>query len=58
MRLDDDVIARIDALREALSTEWHEITRSEVLRLLIEAGLDDYDKRVVPASRRCARTAG
>jgi hypothetical protein len=35
VRLDEETLARIDALTTKLSTEWHEATRSEAMRLLI-----------------------
>lgn len=40
VRLDDALLARIDALRTKLSTPWHEATRSDVLRALVKLGLD------------------
>lgn len=39
VRLDEETLARIDALAAKLSTEWHDATRSEALRLLIGEAL-------------------
>ncbi len=39
VRLDQDVIARIDAIAAARSTPRHEVTRADVLRDLIRRGL-------------------
>ena len=41
VRVDADVLARIDAIAAARSTEWRKVTRSEVLRELIGLGMDD-----------------
>jgi len=58
VRLDNETLARIDAIRALLDTEWRDATRSDVLRLLILKGLEhfekkhrgDLDKRRTPAS--------
>ena len=39
VRIDDDTLAKIDALIPAYSTPWHSAKRSDVLRALILAGL-------------------
>ena len=40
VRLDNATLVRVDALREVLSTEWREATRSDILRALILKGLE------------------
>jgi metal-responsive CopG/Arc/MetJ family transcriptional regulator len=40
VRLDETLLARVDALIPQLSEPWHAATRSEVLRKLILTGLD------------------
>jgi len=44
VRLDDETIARVDALIPLLSTPWRRARRSDVLRALILAGLDYHAK--------------
>ena len=39
VRVDDETLARIEALRQRMSTEWRRATTSDVLRLLIYTGL-------------------
>ena len=39
VRLEHEVIARIDALAGPLSTEWHKATRSDALRAVILRGI-------------------
>jgi len=39
VRLEPAVVARIDALRDELSTDWHTAKRSDVLRAVIARGL-------------------
>jgi hypothetical protein len=39
VRLSPELVARLDALIPRLSTEWHEATRSDVLRALLLKGL-------------------
>lgn len=39
IRIDDDMLARVDALVPKLKTPWHEATRTDVLRAAIEQGL-------------------
>jgi len=43
IRLDGEVVARVDAIAAARSTEWRRVTRSEVLRELVSVGLDDVE---------------
>ena len=40
VRLDEQTLARVDALIPNLSTPWRAAKRSDVLRALILAGLD------------------
>ncbi len=40
VRLDEETLARVDALIPTLSTPWHQAKRSDVLRALIHAGLE------------------
>lgn len=40
VRLDEETLARVDALIPTLSTSWHRAKRSDVLRALIHAGLE------------------
>jgi len=40
VRLDEQTLARVDALIPALSTPWRPARRSDVLRALIHAGLE------------------
>jgi hypothetical protein len=51
VRLDQDVIARVDAIAAARSTTWHRVTRAEVLRDLIDLGLPLSERRVRPRAR-------
>ena len=44
-RLDAEMLARIDAIAEARSTESRKVTRSEVLRELFSLGLPDVERR-------------
>ena len=52
VRLDQDVIARIDAIAAARSTPGHEVTRAEVLRELIESGLPVVTEAALADARR------
>jgi hypothetical protein len=45
VRLDNETLLRIDAIRTLLDTEWRDATRSDVLRLLILKGLDHFEKK-------------
>jgi hypothetical protein len=40
VRLDEQTLARVDALIPALSTPWRHAKRSDVLRALIHTGLE------------------
>jgi hypothetical protein len=40
VRLDEQTLARVDALIPGFSTPWHPAKRSDVLRALIHAGLE------------------
>jgi hypothetical protein len=44
------MLARVDAVAASRSTEWRKVTRSEVLRELIQEGLDDVE-RSAPRAR-------
>jgi len=44
VRLDNATLLRIDALKEVLSTPWHEATRSDILRALILTGLEHLER--------------
>ena len=50
VRLDEATIARIDALIPQLSTDWLQVTRSDVLRSLLLRALEEADSPS-PASR-------
>jgi predicted DNA-binding protein len=39
LRLEDDLLQKLDALIPRLSTPWHQATRSDVIRAAIEVGL-------------------
>lgn len=45
VRLDNETLLRIDAIRALLDTEWRDATRSDVLRLLILKGLEHFEKK-------------
>lgn len=45
VRLDNLTLERVDALKEVLSTPWHEATRSDILRALILTGLDQLEQQ-------------
>ena len=45
VRLDNETLTRIDAIRALLDTEWRDATRSDVLRLLILKGLEHFEKK-------------
>jgi len=45
VRLDNETLLRIDAIRSLLDTEWRDATRSDVLRLLILKGLEHFEKK-------------
>src|SRR4051794_19659674 len=54
VRLDGDTLSRIDALKDVLSTAWHEATRSDVLRAVILNGLGsmEVEHRVALSKRK------
>jgi hypothetical protein len=52
VRLDEETLARIDALRSKLSTEWHEATRSDALRLLLVDALARLESDPEALARR------
>lgn len=60
VRLDGATLARIDALKEVLSTAWHEATRSDVLRAVILTGLEnlEHEHRAALAKRKASSDAG
>ncbi|MEP7121477.1 MAG: hypothetical protein ABJE95_11225 [Byssovorax sp.] len=43
VRLDNPTLERVDALKDVLSTAWHEATRSDILRALILTGLEHLE---------------
>jgi len=57
VRLDEQTLARVDALIPVLSTAWRRAKRSDVLRALIHAGLAAEARGAPdwPARRRRAR---
>ena len=38
------MLERIEALRQCISTDWHDATTSEVMRAAIHAGLAEVEK--------------
>ena len=48
VRLDLPTLERLNGLREALTTEWHEATQSDVLRAVILTGLKQLEKEHAP----------
>jgi hypothetical protein len=55
VRLDDAVIARIDAFIPLLSELWRDASRSDVLREIIALGLDHFERDPQGALRELAR---
>jgi hypothetical protein len=45
VRLDDETLTRIDAIRPLLGSEWRDATRSDVLRLLLLDALAHVEKK-------------
>ena len=45
VRLDNVTLERVDALKDVLSTAWHEATRSDILRALILTGLEQLEQQ-------------
>jgi hypothetical protein len=56
VRLDEQTLARVDALIPDFSTPWHPAKRSDVLRALIHAGLE-VQERAATGGRGRARVA-
>ncbi len=48
VRLDPEILARVDALAPAFSTEWHAATRSDILRGLILDALGRFERAAEP----------
>jgi hypothetical protein len=46
VRLDAEMLARVDALAPSYSQPWRRATRSDLLRVVILAGLDAEETRV------------
>lgn len=46
IRLDEATMARIDALGDVFSTEWHVATRSDIFRALILLSLARYEREL------------
>lgn len=44
VRLDTATLSRIDALKDVLTTPWHEATRSDILRAVIITGLESMEQ--------------
>jgi hypothetical protein len=44
VRLDNATLTRIDALKDVLTTPWHEATRSDILRAVILTGLENLEQ--------------
>jgi hypothetical protein len=60
VRLDNETLLRIDAIRAQLDTKWRDATRSDVLRLLILKGLEHFEKKhgtALDKHRRAAPSA-
>ncbi len=45
VRLDQEVLVRIDAIAAARSTPWRKVTRAEVLREVIGVGLAAHQRK-------------
>ncbi len=54
VRLQPKIIAHIDALKRSFSTEYCEVSRSDVIRTLILRALEQYER---PKRRTSARKA-
>ncbi len=44
VRLDPEILARVDALAPRFSTEWHAATRSDILRALVLDALARFEQ--------------
>jgi hypothetical protein len=51
VRLDREVIARIDEIARARSSSWRKVTRSEVLREFACQGIDDAERGIPRRAR-------
>ena len=56
VRLQQPILDRVDALIPSLSTPWHAVNRSDVLRALIVEGLGVFEARhaAKPKGRRAS----
>jgi hypothetical protein len=52
VRIDEETLAQVDALIPSFSTPWHTAKRSDVLRALILAGLEQHAASLARAKRR------
>jgi hypothetical protein len=60
VRLDGSTLTRIDALKDILTTPWHEATRSDILRAVILTGLEGIEEEhrgTLAKQRRAAAPA-
>jgi hypothetical protein len=51
VRLDAEILSRVDALGPVYSQPWRKATRSDLLRLLVLAGLDVEEKKLARQKR-------
>ena len=61
VRLDAPTLERVDALKDVLSTPWHDATRSDILRALILTGLEHLEqehKAALGKARKAAAPEG
>jgi hypothetical protein len=64
IRLDETTLARVEAVVRQLSTEWHDATRSDVLRVLITASLTHLEndpealRKLLPPSGEAGEEPG
>ena len=58
VRLDNPTLERVDALKDVLSTAWHEATRSDILRALILTGLEHLEQEHRGALAKPKKGAG
>ena len=54
VELSDEELAFVDALAASTSTPEHEVTRSDVLRTLVESGLEHLERGVTQLPRPSA----
>jgi hypothetical protein len=57
VRMNDEEIARIDALAPRFSTKYRNATRSDVLRACILEGLDKFEREARAEQRPAKRSA-